>query len=340
MKQLFLALITSFLLFSSQIGFSQEMDLTKARAFYKGKTIIWMIGSTPGGAVDRFSRLVGPFLAKHVGTKIVLQNRPGGGGTFAFNYLYNKAKKDGLRLAFHIGSTQALNIISEQPGLRFNFEELSYIGVVSPINNTMMAYAKRFRTLEDLKRADNIRYGMTRPGGNVHFVGVVLKQILGLKLQFVSGYSGSSAVRQALLSGEIDVATYPASSYVSAMKEGIVVPILTGGSVRHPAAPDTPTIYEVIKNIPKPFDSWVDIGKVGWSLYAPPGVPKDRLQVLRGALKNALKDPELLKKAKKQQFLIKYLGPEEALQIVKNFLNMPKENRDELKRLLGRKRRR
>ncbi len=337
MKRLFFIVITWLLFFSTQMGLSQAADLSKAKAFYKGKTIIWMIGSTPGGSVDRLSRLVGPFLAKHMGTKIVLQNRPGGGGTFAFNYLYNKAKRDGLRLAFHIGSTQALNIVTGQPGLRFNFTELSYIGVVSPINNTMMAYAKRFKTLDDLKRADNIRYGMTRPGGNVHFIGVVLKKILGLKLQFVSGYTGSSAVRQALLSGEIDVATYPADSYLSAMKEGIVVPILTGGVIRHPAVPDTPTIYEVIKVIPKPFDSWIDIGKVGWSLYGPPGLPKDRLQLLRLALKKSLFDPELLKKAEKQQFLIKYLEPEKALVVVKDFLNMPQEDKDELKRLMKRR---
>ena len=189
MKQLSFVLITSLLLFSSQIGFSQEMDLSKARAFYKGKTIIWMIGSTPGGAVDRFSRLVGPYLAKHMGAKIVLQNRPGGGGTFAFNYLYNKAKKDGLRLAFHIGSTQALNIVSDQPGLRFDLEKMSFIGVVAPTNLTLQAYKKRFKSLEDLKRADNIRYGMTRPGGNVHFMGVAISKVLGLKLQFVPGCS-------------------------------------------------------------------------------------------------------------------------------------------------------
>ncbi len=337
MKRLYFVVITWLLFFSAQIGFSQAADLSKAKAFYKGKTITWMIGSTPGGSVDRLSRLVGPYLAKHMATKIVLQNRPGGGGTFAFNYLYNKAKRDGLRLAFHIGSTQALNIVSGQPGLRFNFEELSYIGVVSPINNTMMAYAKRFKTLDDLKRADNILYGMTRPGGNVHFVGVAMKKVLGLKLQFVSGYTGSSAVRQALFSGEIDVATYPASSFVSAMKEGLVVPILTGGAIRHPAAPDTPTIYEVMKVIPKPFDSWLEIGKVGWSLYGPPGLPKDRLDFLRQGLKKAVFDPELLKKAEKNQVLIQYLDPDEALQIVKDFLNMPQENKDELKRLLKRK---
>ena len=92
-----------------------------------------------------------------------------------------------------------------------------------------------------------------------------------------------------------------------------------------------------MKVIPKPFDSWLEIGKVGWSLYGPPGLPKDRLEFLRQGLKKAVFDPELLKKAEKNQVLIQYLDPDEALQIVKDFLNMPQENKDELKRLLKRK---
>ena len=80
MKRLFFIVITGLLFFPAQMGLSQAADLSQAKAFYKGKTITWMIGSTPGGSVDRLSRLVGPFLAKHMGAKIVLQNRPGEAG--------------------------------------------------------------------------------------------------------------------------------------------------------------------------------------------------------------------------------------------------------------------
>ncbi len=334
MKRLISIGTALFLLISAQVGFSQDAELAKAKAFYKGKTIVWMIGSTPGGSVDRLSRLVGPFLAKYTGARIILQNRPGGGGTFAFNYLYNKAKKDGLRLAFHIGSTQALNIVSDQPGIKFKLDELSFVGVVSPTNLTFMAYTKRFKTLDDLKRAKNIKYGFTRPGGNVHFNGVALSKILNLDFKFVSGYSGSSAVRQAILSGEVDVTMFPASSYVSAIKEGIVTPLLTVGHNRHPAVPDIPTLNELVKEIPKPFNAWIDIGRVGWFLAGPPDLPKDRLKLLRLALKKSLEDPELLKKAKKQQFLIAYLEPGKALKIAKDFINMSSKDKAELKTML------
>ncbi|NIO11061.1 MAG: hypothetical protein GTO40_24835 [Deltaproteobacteria bacterium] len=334
MNRLKLIVTAGVFVFFAHLGFSQAADMSKAKAFYKGKTIIWMIGSTPGGSVDRLSRLVGPFLAKHMGAKIVLQNRPGGGGTFAFNYLYNKAKPDGLRLAFHIGSTQALNIVSSQPGIRFDLPKMSFIGVVSPTNLTLMAYKKRFKSLDDITRAKSFRYGFTRPGGNVHFNGVALTKILNLNTQYVSGYSGSSAVRQAILSGEVDVTLFPASSYVSAIKEGIVVPLLTVGHNRHPAVPDVPTLNEVVKEIPPPFNVWIDIGRVGWFLLAPPAVPEDRLEFLRVSLKKALEDPELLKKAKKQQFLIDYLEPKKAHQIVTDFLGMSQKDKDQLKKLL------
>jgi len=334
MKRILCTSAALFALFSPPPSSGADVDLKKAEAFYKGKTITWMIGSTPGGSVDRLSRLVGPTLAKYTGAEVVLQNRPGGGGTSAFNYLYNNAKPDGLRFAFHIGSTLALNTVSDQPGIKYKLDELSFVGVVSPGVYTFMTYAKRFKTIDDLKRADKVRYGMTRPGGNAHFNGIALGKVLGVNLQFVSGYSGSSAVRQALFSGEVDALLYPPSTYMSAMKEGLVAPLVTVGSMRHPAVPDIPTLQEVVKKIPEPFDSWIEIGRVGWFLAGPPKMPGDRLEFLRIALKKAVNDPEVRGNAVKQDFLLDHLGGEEALRITRRFVHMPESEKKELVRLL------
>lgn len=313
---------------------SESSDLSKAQAYFKGKTITWMIGSTPGGSVDGYSRLVGPYFAKHAGAKIILQNRPGGGGVAAFNYVYSKAKPDGLKVAFHIGSTQVLSMITGRAGMNYDIGKMSWIGVVAPTSNTFTAYKERFQTLDDVKRAGKVRWGLTRPGGNNHFIGITLAKVLGIDVQFVPGYAGSSSVRQALLSGEVDVAAYPATLFASGVKQGLVVQLITMGDRRHPAAPDTPTLQEVVKKIPSPFDTWTDISKVGWFVMGPPNLPKDKLEFLRLALKKATEDPEMLKQAKKQQFDIGYLDPVEAKKIAMSMLEMSDDQKEELRRML------
>lgn len=334
MKQALSIGIALFFLAMVNVGSTQATDLSKAKAFFKGKTITWMIGSTPGGSVDGYSRLVAPYFAKHAGAKIVLQNRPGGGGVAAFNYVYSKSKPDGLNLAFHIGSTQVLSKITGRAGIRYDIEKMSWIGVVAPTSNTFTAYKKRFKTVEDVKRAGKVRWGLTRPGGNNHFIGITLSKVLGIDVQFVPGYSGSSSVRQALLSGEVDVAAYPATLFASGVKEGLVVQLITMGDNRHPAAPETPTLQEVVKKIPSPFDTWSEISRVGWFLVGPPNLPEDKLQFLRMALKKATSDPEMLKKAKRTLFQIGYLEPEEAKRIALGMLEMSDEQKAELRGLL------
>ncbi len=284
--------------------------------------------------MDGYSRLVGPYFAKHVGAKVILQNRPGGGSVAAFNYVYSKAKPNGLSLAFPIGSTQVLSKITGRAGVNYKVEDMSWIGVVAPTSNTLTAYKKRFKTIEDVKRAGRVRWGLTRPGGNSHFIGITLSKVLGIDVQFVPGYSESSSVRQALLSGEVDVAAYPATLFLSGTKEGLVMPLITMGDNRHPAAPDTPTLQEVIKKIPSPFDTWIEIARVGWFLVSSPGLSEDRRQFLSLALKKAVHDPEMLKKAQKHQFLIGYLEPGKAKEIARKMLEMPASEKKELRQLL------
>ncbi len=333
MKGLYLFLISLAALFP-YTAHSAERQSVAAEKFFKGNTITWMVASTPGGDVDRIARLVAPYLQKYTGARIIIQNRPGGSGSAGFNYLYKNAKRDGLYLGSHLASSQMLRITARRPGFNFDLEKFSWIGIMSPAANTLLTYTKRFKSLEDVIRADRVRWGLTRPGGNSHFQGIALAKVLGIKVHFIPGYPGSAGVRQALLSGEVDAAAYPPNLFLSGIKEGIVVPLVHMGRNRHPAIPDTPTIFEIIKKIPSPMDSWVEIGRVGHFLAGPPGIPQERLQFLRAALKKSVFDSDFLKDAKKQQFIIDYVAPDEALKIATRFLAQPEADKDKLRQLL------
>ncbi len=136
------------------------------------------------------------------------------------------------------------------------------------------------------------------------------------------------------MSGELDATAYPPNLFLSGIKEGLVVPLVHMGRNRHPAIPDTPTIFEVIKKIPSPLDSWVEIGRVGHFLAGPPEIPEERLRFLRAALKRSVFDSDFLKDAKKRQFIIDYVAPDEALKIATRFLRQPEADKDKLRQLL------
>ena len=196
-------------LFFPQLAQSQDGGAAEARAFFKGKTIIWQVGSTPGASTGLLARLLVPYWAKYTGARVIVQNRPGGGGIAMFNYLYKRGKPDGLTVGWHLASTQLLGRIVGRSGIQFKVEDLSWVGVVSPIVNTFVANANKFKSLDDLKKSDRpLRWGLTRPGGNSHFMGATLAKVLDLNVQIVSGYPGTPAVRQALLSGEVDVTAF------------------------------------------------------------------------------------------------------------------------------------
>ncbi len=109
------------------------------------------------------------------------------------------------------------------------------MGVVPTVVNTFVANKKKIKSLDELRNSERpLRWGLTRPGGNSHFMGATLAKVLGLKVQIVSGYPGTPAVRQALLSGEIDVTAFPPTLFASQIKEGLVIPLIHMGQMPHP----------------------------------------------------------------------------------------------------------
>lgn len=123
-------LVLTLFLLSPQVARSQDKGAEEARAFFKGKTIIWQVGSTPGASTGLLARLLVPYWAKYTGARVIIQNRPGGGGIAMFNFLYNRGKPDGLTVGWHLASTQLLGRIVGRSGIQFKVEDLSWVGVV------------------------------------------------------------------------------------------------------------------------------------------------------------------------------------------------------------------
>ena len=330
-----LTLLAAFILVFSGTAHSQDQQLAKARAFYRGKTITMILGSNPGGGVDFTGRILAPILGKNTGARVIIQNRPEGGGRAAMNYLQNRVKPDGLTVGSHYGITQVLGQFRGATGVQYDLTKFEWIGVVGPLETTFMAYKSKYSSLDDVRRATRpLRWGLSAVGGNNHLQGITISRALNLNVRFVTGYRGSASVRQALISGELDVTSFTPNSYVSSFKQGLVAPLMHSSRERHPAIPEVPTIFEVIKELPSPFDIWFNLTAAGFFVAAPPGTPQDRVQFLRQAFKQTMDDPEFLKAARKRNLVLGYLTPEKVLKILKDFLAQPAESREQLKALL------
>jgi len=78
--------------------FAADKLLAAEENFYQGKTLRFVVGFSPGGGFDAFTRLIGRHIAKHIpgNPTVVVENMTGAGSLVAANYIYNKAKPDGL----------------------------------------------------------------------------------------------------------------------------------------------------------------------------------------------------------------------------------------------------
>jgi hypothetical protein len=106
-------------------GQAQETE----KAFYAGKTVRMIVGSGPAGGYDIFSRLIAPYLAKTLGTTVIVENQPGAGGLIALNRLY-VAPPDGLQISLANGTSAAFAQLTGDQAARFDLAKFTYLSTV------------------------------------------------------------------------------------------------------------------------------------------------------------------------------------------------------------------
>src|SRR5262245_23121679 len=99
------------------------------KAFYAGKTVRMVVGSGVGGGYDVFSRLIAPYLAKTLGTTVIVENVPGAGGVLALNRLY-MAPPDGLQISLSQGTMAAFAQLTGDQAARFDLAKFTYLATV------------------------------------------------------------------------------------------------------------------------------------------------------------------------------------------------------------------
>jgi tripartite-type tricarboxylate transporter receptor subunit TctC len=324
----------------------------QAEPFYKGKTIRVLVGTTAGSLYDLWARTIAAHLGRHIpgNPETMAQNMPGAGHKVATNYLYNVAKPDGLTIIGSILPGMYIDQLLGAKEVQYDWNKFQWIG--SPVKGesqmTMRADAP-FKTIEDM-RSSKVppRCGTTGTSSSEYIMSRLLEETLPpLKIHTVLGYPGGPELDLALERGEIQCRTFTIETffarepYIGWKKKGFVRNPYQTGRQRDPRLPDTPTLNELMDQYKTPESGrrlatvLLASGALGRPVFTSPGVPLERVKILRQAFDKMLADPAFLDDIKKKKFELDPTSGEELEAIVKEIMTQPPEIIAKLKKLLG-----
>ena len=175
--------------------------------FFKGKTIRFVVGFSPGGGFDTYTRLIARHFGKNVpgNPRTVVQNRTGAGSMIAANYIYAKAKPDGLTIGNWIGPLVLQHVLGKK-GIKFDGRKFNWLGAPSTDDNTCaLTKASGINNVKDwLNSKRPIKIGATGPGSTTDDVPKLIQASTDLPIQIIEGYGGTAIIRLAAEKGEID----------------------------------------------------------------------------------------------------------------------------------------
>ena len=328
-------------LLSIGLAWSPAKAADSVAQFYKGKTVSVMIGYSPGGTDDLWARLIAQRLGAHLpgNPTVVPVNVPGAGSLLLANQVYNTQPEDGTVIGL-INRGLPFEKLLNGPGILFDPQKVNWIG--SPDRDTGVCAARKdaaVKNMNDLKTKQLV-VGSTGSGADTNIYPKVLSSLLGLKFKIVSGYPGSSDISVAMERGEVEgeCLSYATVARTSYFKQGKLNVLLQLAPDADPRLPHTPLVSQLATTDleKQALNLFILRVAVGRPFMAGPKVPADRLQALRDAFAETMKDPVLLDAAKKSKLDPQYISPARISKAIQEAYATPKPAVDALTKAFGR----
>ena len=318
--------------------------------YYQGKTIRIAVGNLAGDAYDLWARLFAQYMPKYIpgNPNMIVQNMPGGGGIIAANYVYSVVKPDGLTLGA-FGPSMYFDQMLGRKEVTFDWSKFSWIGTPEQTEFILvMRTDNPYQSIEDIRKASTPpRCGATGTSTSGYYMPKFLDEGLGINFNIVSGYPGGGEIDLGIERGELHCRNLTISTYFAREpfltwhKKGFVKPILQTPLKRDPRVADVPTIHEFMDKYKTP-DNIRRVAKVllapaifGRPMVATPGIPPERVKILRDAYHRSLKDPGMLADLKKRKWIVDSIGGEDLEKLAKEVIDQPPDVIARMKKLLG-----
>jgi tripartite-type tricarboxylate transporter receptor subunit TctC len=344
-------LMKSFLLLITFLVFLFAVDLHAQTPFYQGKTIRIIVGYQPGDNHDQWARAYARFLGKQIpgNPDFVVQNMPGAGSMIAANHVYNLTKPDGLTLG-SVGGALYFAQLTGRKEVQFDWPKFSWIGTPDRGGHLLfMRTDAPYKNLDQLRQTnDPPKCSATGIGSTGYDIPRLLEDTLGMKFRVISGYPGGAEQDLAMERGEVHCRAITIDGFFGRepfhtwQKKGFVRVLLQTERARHPKLPDVPTIFELMDQYKAPepkrrlFTTYLGIWGFGSRpIVSTPGVPAERIKILREAYAKLFKDPEFVEELNKKGWEAKPVGGAELEALAKEVVDQPPDIVAGLKRLLS-----
>lgn len=310
----------------------------------QGETVEIVVPYAPGGSYDRLARAAQPGMEEAMDGTLVVLNEPGAGSLLATNRTYATPPDDlRIQLLNTVGVVAAQLAQDVAEGVNYDLAEFEWIGSYSNEPEVLVVgkdspLAEPGALLEAIETQQPIRYGATGPGDNTWIDAFLLRDVLGLNIEIVSGFDGAPDIYSAVLRGDIDLTMSSLASALTPIVAGDGVPILYVGDPME----QFEEANEILSTIPEItefaeeagvsedtlstfIEPYSELLKINRTLVAPPGTSEELLQAYRDAFDAALSDEELIASSAEQRLYIVPTSGAETEEIVQNALDAPEE---------------
>jgi tripartite-type tricarboxylate transporter receptor subunit TctC len=289
-------------------------------------------------------------MPKHIpgNPNIIIQNVPGAAGLIGTNQIYNVAKPDGLTFGATYPALYFEQLV-KRPEVKFDWNKFIWIG--STINSNSLMYMRAdapYKTIEDVRTASTPpKCGATGVTSSAYYMPKLLEEAMGTKFDVVAGYVAGQDIDLAVERGEVQCRAFTINAFfarepfITWRKKSFVNVLYQTGSKRDERLKNVP-LFEELMNKYKTSEDTRRLAKVvlasdqfGRPLVFPPGVPADRVKIIRDAFNKTINDPALRAEAKRRNLDIDPATGEELDALAKEVMTATPEIVERVKKLIG-----
>ena len=293
-----------------------------------------VIGADVGGGFDAYGRAVARQLGRYLpgNPSVIPRNQPGAGSGVAAAHIYNVAPKDGTTIGSLFPGVIVSLLLDERPSTNFDPKTFNYLGSVYGGPRICVSYgASKIKTFKDVQTQKSI-FGATAVGGGTRDYANLLKRVAGAQYDIVTGYKGPNDLYLAMERGEIDgVCGQDWSPFKllrpNWLQEKTANILIQIGSQPDPelTAMGVPHVWTVVPDAQDRAAAELVFSQqaFGGPYVVPPGVPAERVQLLRQAFAKVMTDSDFLAEIAQKRLEVRPLPGDVTQALIEKLYSSP-----------------
>lgn len=301
--------------------------------FFAGKDVRILIGAAVGGTYGLYAQLAARHMREFIPGKpnLIMQAMPGAGGLVGLNYSYNVAPKDGTLM--HLVHSEVLYETLLTRDAKFDAQGYQWIGRIADADSILLTTSKANLKTVDQAKSREIVLGSTGIASIYALGPMLLNRVAGTKFKIIGGYKGASDIIIAMERGEVEGAGMTLANAMTLhgekIRNGEFAPYLALSAKRLADFPNIPAMTEFGGGAERLLmEVYASTGTIGRALAYPPGVPADRVKVMRDAFEKMIADPAFIAETKKANVIVTPMSGETLTVEIARVMKTPKEQVD------------